>query len=283
MDTKTKLLMARLASRAAIAVRRLRGLDSKPVVRRGGVNWRLDLAEGIDLSIFLLGGFELRALALYRKILKPGDIVIDVGANVGAHTLPLATLVGPGGKVHAVEPTDYAFAKLLDNIALNPGLAARIVAHHALIAGADDAQIPEAIYSSWPLDRQDGVHVGHGGRLHATSGSTTSTLDKLVSTLGRRSLALLKIDVDGAELAVLEGGAETLRQMRPKIMIELAPHVYARRRDFDLLLSLLWDAGYELTLSGGKRTAPRDADKVRAAIPKFGAVNAVAVHRDCSA
>ena len=64
-------------------------------IRRGGYNWALDLHEGIDFSIFLLGGFEPRTLRLYRKLLgrQEGEIVLDIGANIGAHTLPLAKLV----------------------------------------------------------------------------------------------------------------------------------------------------------------------------------------------
>jgi FkbM family methyltransferase len=53
---------------------------------------------------------------------KPGNAVLDIGRNIGAHTLPLAHLVGPHGRVIAFEPTAYAIRKMRANIALNAGL-----------------------------------------------------------------------------------------------------------------------------------------------------------------
>ncbi len=96
-------------------------------MRRRGVAWTLDLREGIDFSIWLLGAFELSTVRAYQRILRPGAIVLDIGANIGAHTLHLARAVGTEGKVWAIEPTDYAMGKLKTNIALNPELAPRIV------------------------------------------------------------------------------------------------------------------------------------------------------------
>ena len=61
------------------------------------INWRLDLLEGIDL----LGSFEPLTVRAYRGIVRPGDTVLDIGANVGAHTLPLAQLVGETCRVIA--------------------------------------------------------------------------------------------------------------------------------------------------------------------------------------
>lgn len=85
-------------------------------VRRDGIHWDLDLSEGIDFAIFLLGGLELRTLRLYRRLVQPGDTVLDVGANIGAHALPLARLVGASGRVVAFEPTQFAFCKLQRNL-----------------------------------------------------------------------------------------------------------------------------------------------------------------------
>ena len=86
--------------------------------KRGGLRWMLDLDEGIDFSIFLLGSFEPDAVRCFEKRIKPGDVVLDICANIGAHTLRLARLVGSSGRVLAFEPTIYAYAKLRSNLEL---------------------------------------------------------------------------------------------------------------------------------------------------------------------
>ena len=92
--------------------RRLVGGGPELVTSRQGLTWQLDLREGIDLSIYLLGRFEPSTVRCYTRLVNPGDVVLDVGANIGAHTLPLARLVGEAGRVIAFELTRYAFLKL---------------------------------------------------------------------------------------------------------------------------------------------------------------------------
>ena len=118
----------------------------------------------------------------YRKLIKAGDTVLDIGANIGAHTIPLARLVGDTGMVVAFEPTKYAFTKLLRNAALNPGLAARITACQMMLVAGDADTLPDAIYSSWPLESSSDLHKAHHGRLMPTEGATVSTLDQQVRT-----------------------------------------------------------------------------------------------------
>ena len=81
-----------------------------------------------------MGAFEKRTVAAYSRLVRPGMTVIDIGANIGAHTLPLAKLVGPTGRVIAVEPTIWAVERLRANLDLNPPLRA-IVDVHQVNAG----------------------------------------------------------------------------------------------------------------------------------------------------
>src|SRR5579884_668868 len=152
LSTKAKIALARPVQRAVVVVRRRFGGGPCVRCRRGGLSWRLDLREGIDFAIFLLGSFEARTVAAYRAIVAPGATVIDIGANIGAHTLPLAACVGPRGRVVAVEPTGYAFARLCEHVRLNQALADRITPVQAMLMGTADAVVPEWIESSWPLD-----------------------------------------------------------------------------------------------------------------------------------
>ena len=80
-----------------LGLRKILGLRNQTIVKRGGIWWDLDLTEGIDFSIYLLGGFEPKTLKLYRNIVKKGDFILDIGANMGSHTLPLALNAGKNG------------------------------------------------------------------------------------------------------------------------------------------------------------------------------------------
>ena len=62
----------------------------------------------------------------YERLVRPGHVVLDVGANMGAPALPLARLVGPTGRVICFEPTDFAFQKLVTNARSTPDLIARM-------------------------------------------------------------------------------------------------------------------------------------------------------------
>ena len=166
--------------------------------------------------------------------------------------------------VVAFEPTKYAFAKLLRNAALNPGLAAHITACQMMLVAGDADTLPDAIYSSWPLESSSDLHEAHHGRLMPTEGATVSTLDQQVDRLGLHKVDFIKLDVDGNEFDVLSGGQQTLARFKPTLMMELAPYVYDRHpQKFDDMLKLLWDAGYAVSDVSNGRALPRDPAQVR--------------------
>jgi hypothetical protein len=118
LNTRTKLRIARTLYWTLTGFRRILGGTDSARVSRRGIHWQLELREGIDLAIYLFGYFEYETFRAYRRLLKPGDTVPDIGANIGAHTLHLARCVSPSGRVIAFEPTAYAYNKLRQNISL---------------------------------------------------------------------------------------------------------------------------------------------------------------------
>jgi FkbM family methyltransferase len=241
------------------------------------VNWSLDLKEGIDFAIYLLGGFEVRTLRRYAQLVKPGHTVLDIGANVGAHTLPFAQLVGPTGRVFSFEPTSFAFGKQKANISLNPELAPRISAHQMMLVASGADGLPEAIYSSWPLERADDLHAEHHGRLMTTQGAVQRTLDGFLGDLEIAKVDFIKLDVDGNEADVLAGAWATIEKSKPLIMLELAPYVYDKNpQKFDALLEQLWPMGYKISNVATGRLLPRDVREVRRLIPAAGGMNVLA-------
>ena len=245
---------------------------------RGGLKWTLDLNEGIDLSIYLFGAFERDLVRSYQKLIPAGATVLDIGANIGTHTLPLAQHVGPNGHVVAIEATEYACMKLRKNLSLNPQLVTRAKLVHALLTASDDATPETAIQSSWPLVDGEATHDMTCGALKPVSDARVCRLDTLVNELGLKSVDWIKLDVDGHELTVLQGARECLEKYRPGIFMELAPYCYEQNPgSFAEMVSILTANSYVLSrLPGGK---PLPLDPVLLAseeIPKNGSVNIIA-------
>jgi FkbM family methyltransferase len=281
LSTHSKVRIARALSRTARAARSLAGLDSRNVeVVREGLKWRLDLEQGIDLAIYLFGAFERPTLNAYRKLVTHGDTVLDIGANVGAHTLHLARLVGDKGKVIAYEPTAYAVHKLRQNLALNPDLDAQVTVAQMMLTDSDD-QIPEPeIYSSWPLDGEKDLHARHRGQFKSTEGSSASKLDSHLQSLNVNRIDFIKMDVDGFECHVLGGAMATLKNCQPAILMELAPSLYSEHgRSLEELLSLLTHAGYSMFRLNGKSELPMDPRQLHAMVPAGSTINVIAKAR----
>jgi len=280
LPTKTKIRLARSVQRVIMAGRRVFGRGPIVLCRRGGVVWHLDLREGIDFSIFLLGAFEPRMGQAYRTIVPSGATVIDVGANIGAHTLPLADCVSATGRVIAVEPTRYAFERLRQHIDLNPALAPRVIAIQAMLMGSRDAALADAIESSWPLAPTSDTHSGHGGLAKATTGAAVTTLDAVVADQRLTRVDLIKLDVDGYEVEVLRGARNTLARFAPTIIFEHSPYTAVEKGyDPDEIPRILQDAGYvfadlsrrRLNCSGGALPAVERGSSVNLlAVPANG-------------
>src|SRR6266446_1378241 len=273
-STKAKIRIARTLSTAIVGARTALACGPHVTVRRGGIVWRLDLREGIDLAIYLRL-YQRIPQRLTRDWLKPNSVVLDIGANIGSHGLPLARQLGPGGRVICIEPTDYAFAKLKTNAALNPNLADRLILLQAALTDKSAATIAPgqtgipSFYSRWPLRGETGGrHVRHLGQLETAKGARLLPLDRLfeeLSASGRihERLTFVKLDVDGHELEVLRGAEATFARYKPAILLEIAPHVQDEvPRRFEELLETFQAFGYRLE-SGPGKPVPMSAPHLR--------------------
>jgi FkbM family methyltransferase len=245
MRTAHKIAIAKTLYLAVSAARKVVGRPDRVVTTRKGLCYELDLREGIDLAIYLLGAFEpstCRALAAH---VRPGMTVLDIGANIGSHTLHLARLVGSSGRVYAFEPTAFAYAKLLRSLSLNPELQSRVIAYQCFLTSEGFNSLPTNVYSSWPLAGRHNVHPKHLGKEKSTVGAQMKTLDRIMSENGDPAVHLIKIDVDGFEYDVFSGAKSILSRHRPTLVMELSPYILAERgRSAEELISFLLSYGY---------------------------------------
>lgn len=278
LSTTTKISLAKCLSRGICLGRSLVGLSSQAEVVRDGLRWELDLCEGIDLAIYLFGKFERETASAIYRLLNQGDVVLDIGANIGAHTLPMARCVGASGKVFAFEPTEFAFRKLQRNVALNAGIESCIVLEQIMLGETSHANIPDRIYSSWPLTDASHLHEKHRGQLMPTTGAWVSSIDDYVRNARIHRVDLIKIDVDGCECAVLKGADSTLKRSRPRILIECAPYVLEEAgSSVEELCEILLRQQYRLCEIMTGKSLPITAKGLKGIVPDGCGMNVIAV------
>jgi FkbM family methyltransferase len=170
-----------------------------------------DADAGIVGELERSGGLYQRELAaLLRRRLPPDAVAVDGGAHIGVISVLLASLC-PAGHVYAFEPVPETSAYLEHNLAAN-GITNVTVERMALYR--DDGEITLAFDESYP----GGSHIGEG-----KCRVTTARLDSWAQARGLDRLDLLKLDVEGAEPAVLDGAEETLRRFQPVTVVECNP------------------------------------------------------------
>lgn len=181
----------------------------------GGLKLVYDPAIGMDhivRRIALLRAYEPATADLFRELLPHGGTFMDVGANLGYFSITAAGYVGEKGRVMALEPVPHIFELLRRNLDVNqvhnvtalPFGCAATSGTMQMVLHADSGSSHLA-----PQQGSGGVEV------------QVSTVDEVVSEYGIQRLDLLKIDVEGAELEVLKGANETIRDFRPAAFLEV--------------------------------------------------------------
>ncbi len=233
---------------------------------------RLVVHPGNDLSrcVYVAGNYEPNEFTFLAQTLRPSMCFIDVGANEGLYTLFAARKVSPTGKVLALEPSSREFRRLTANLELNNLSNVR-----ALQIAASDRSGPGNL-------RVAGF--GHEGlnSLGEFAGPIEPSaieqvrlmpLDDLVEAEGLGHVDALKIDVEGGELAVLQGARKILAAHRPVILLELFQAALQKQNaSREAVLDLLRSAGYTFRVF----TPSGPPEPVREVIAEAG--NIVALH-----
>lgn len=172
---------------------------------------KFDLYVGRSLMAY--GDYSLEERTFLEMLVKPGDIVCQVGANIGSLTIPLSRAVGDDGAVIALEPQPVIFRTLVANLALGNHWNTLAI-HAAAGAKSGKAAMPAVDYT----------RPGNFGGLGLSAEPTDlvvplTTVDHVMAD--RPACALLHIDAEGHELDVLAGAVNTIRRYRPLIYLEV--------------------------------------------------------------
>jgi FkbM family methyltransferase len=253
--------------------------EDRRTIVRSGIKYEIDLSEGIDLSLFLFGTFQ-KHISQNRFLSLPQDaVVFDVGANSGTMTLQFAKSV-PLGKVYAFEPTFYAFSKLMKNLELNPELAERIVPVQSFVSSKTSKETNIRAYASWKVGgaAKDVKHSVHGGTVKSAEGVGSVSLDDFCEENKIRKLDFIKIDTDGHEYDVLQGGRKVIAEFRPTVIFEIGLYVMKENNiDFSSYLNYFGPLGYSLFNSCNHKKI--DTENYRRHIPSRGTIDILALCR----
>lgn len=194
--------------------------------RTDGLLMEVDEADIIDFNIRHFGAWEPALGALIAKHLKPGDRAVDIGANIGAHTLTMAKAVGANGLVTAIEPGKTTAARLRRNAEINALSQIKV-----LEVAASDAAGRAALFAGPDGTRGRATmdaEVGDTGV--STQIETIIAADACTAENWKRT-RLIKIDVERAEDKVLRGLATALPLLPEDavLIVETEPHLLVRR------------------------------------------------------
>ena len=216
--------------------------------------------------------YETHIAGLLRRLLRPGQGFLDVGANIGFHTLLAARRVGPRGRVIAVEMMPRNCDLLRASLRVNDF---RNVTLHQ-VAAAEKAQTLRFTYGVGAGNGMlvnDYVQelVGYGG-YSAVTAVQAAAIDDLVSA--GQPIHLVKMDIEGAELRALQGMKRLLESQRPRLIFEFFPHMLRHIGGIEpaALLQAVRAHGYDIQVierDGRPPSRPLDdarlMDRVRAA------------------
>jgi len=206
------------------AALRLLGNRSGEIVQaktRDGRTFYVDLhsSPGMYDTVYFLGEYEQFISGIVSRILRPGDVCLDVGANYGWYTTLMRRLCGSGGEVHAFEPVPWIFDRLRKNFQL-AGSPGNIHLNNVGVTDASGETVMH-VFSGLPHGHSSMSDMGRSD--YSCVKCSSITLDSYLQERQCRQVHFVKCDVEGAEMKVFMGAQSLFRQDVPPIwIIEMA-------------------------------------------------------------
>jgi|SRR5437867_6649655 FkbM family methyltransferase len=185
--------------------------------------WMLFSGPFIGKCFDLYGQYSESEIAMMRLFLRDGSTVIDIGANIGDLTIPLSRIVGESGKVYAIESHPENVNVLCANLALNSIRNTKVI--NAFVATSNNADTASGVWGEFAYVSQ-----------------SWKTPILALDSLDLAACELIKVDVDGKELDVLQSGEMQIERLRPILYFEND----VRDASSELLSYAMQKLGYDL-------------------------------------
>ncbi|MFM5953548.1 MAG: FkbM family methyltransferase [Novosphingobium sp.] len=230
----------------------------RPTVARfstGGLKMQLvpRLHSFGSTSIFIKRDYYEPELLAVGRLIERGSVVLDIGGSFGIFALFMAHFTGPNGLVHSFEPGSFSHQQILANVALN-AVGKRITVHRAAASDRPD-RLRLFHVGNAPVT----FSVGGGAGIEAEEVPAVRIADALAPEDAAR-VGFIKIDVEGYEIAALEGARPILEARHPPIMFEVSADALARQGQTpDDVFAYLGAYGYRFWVLEGGRFRSQDA------------------------
>lgn len=219
-------------------------IGRKPIETTSGVRLNIDPVSHFGREIIETGTYEPELTAVFKSVLRSGDVFVDIGANEGYFSILSSKIVGSTGRVLAVEPQSR----------LQPVLKKNFAENHSTVE-----LVPMALWDSVgqaALNLASDINTG-STTLLASKGHfrnqelvRTTTLDALLSHHGISKVRLLKVDAEGAEFPILRGADALFAERRVEVLsLDFHPYHVAKEVPHQMD-RWLRDRGYELSQTG---------------------------------
>lgn len=202
--------------------------------------------EPISNELIAYGAYEDHLTHAFLRLVRPNEVVVDIGMHLGYFTVLFAQLVGSEGQVHSFEPTPSTRDQARENVGRFPQVTVypQAVWSSRKTMSFNDYGIQWMGYNSFTRARLDNAVKGTPFKVE------TTTLDHLRRSLDRR-IALVKIDAESAEKEILIGAEELLRLDRPILSVEVGDFGQeTRSAELILWLKSVNYAAWDSTFSG---------------------------------
>lgn len=195
---------------------------------------RAKMTNGAVMLLARLTPYVESELVGLAGVVGPGSVCLDVGAAAGLYSLALSQLAGPSGEVHSIEP--LSFAHPVWQRILGSQECANVRTYHLALgseAGPGVMSVPSGRYvqvtgRSFLAGKAAGLGPNVEFSSHQEVPVAVDTIDGLIERAGVTRLDFIKIDTEGGELHVLQGGESSIKEFRPAILVEIEARHTAR-------------------------------------------------------
>ncbi len=188
---------------------------------RQGINYELHINDYLDHGIYFgfqdTDDFNRDSL---MKLVRTGDVVLDIGANIGDTALHIAKILNNKGTVYAFEPSPGVFKRLEKNVSINP--FSNVKLFNVALGDAEG----ELSFVSTREQHTGGAYVSKD--LKTGTQVKVTTLDRFVEQNNIVHIDLIKVDTEGFELFIVKGAENTLRKLRPTLFMEVSENLLQR-------------------------------------------------------
>lgn len=202
-------------------LKKFKGEELK-IVNAENISFKIYINENngkVDQDIFLEGVYEPFFLSIIKKHIHPGDVFVDIGGNIGHHSLFASSLVGQQGKVIAFEPINKLFLQFQKSIAINGFENIKL---YNLGCGDEEKEV-EIFFMK---DNMGASSIVEQKRSFGSEVIKIIIPDEILKK--EPKINFIKIDVEGFEYHVLMGLTQVIQNHHPKMLIEYTPSYYAK-------------------------------------------------------